>query len=97
MSYPFSVYWKMRYIEIIIYFIVLTTLFTLSFFPSIYGNKAYRITLQVIMGILIGMSAKTLILSTRRMNQGYDVVVMQSNTLLWPSPNYIPSMNYNSF
>ena len=97
MSYPFSVYWKMRYIEIIIYFIVLTTLFTLSFFPSIYGNKAYRITMQVIMGILIGMSAKTFILSTRRMNQGYDVIVMQSNKLLWPSPNYIPSRNYNSF
>ncbi len=97
MSYPFSVYWKMRYIEIIIYFIVLTTLFTLSFFPSIYRNKYYRITLQVLMGIFIGMSARTFILSTRRKNQGYDVIVMQSHNMLWPSPNYIPSMNYNSF
>ena len=97
MSYPFSVYWKMRYIEIIIYFIVLTTLFTLSFFPSIYGNKAYRITLQVLMGIYVALSATTLVKSSYRMRTGYDVIVLHTNKILWPSPNYIPSRNYNSF
>ncbi len=97
MSYPFSVYWKMRYIEIIIYFIVLTTVFTLSFFPDVYIHKSYRITLQVLMGIFVGLSATTVIKSTLRMNQGYDVIVLLSNSWLWPSPNYIPSKNYNSF
>lgn len=97
MSYPFSVYWKMRYIEIIIYFIVLTTLFTLSFFPSIYRNKAYKITLQTLMAIFVTLSATTLVRSSYRMRTGYDVIVLHTHKMLWPSPNYIPSMSYNSF
>lgn len=84
MSYPFAVYWKMRYIEIIIYFIVLTTLFTLSFVPTISSHKGYKISLQVIMGIGVYMSLMTFVFATRRRYQEYPVLVMQTNGLLWP-------------
>ena len=85
MSYPFAVYWKMRYIEIIIYFIVVTTLFTLSFVPTISSHKGYKISIQVLMGIGVSMSLMTFVFATRRRYQGYPVLVMQTNSLLWPS------------
>lgn len=85
MSYPFAAYWKMRYIEVIIYFIVFTTLFTLSFIPTISSHKGYKISLQVLMGIGVYMSFMTAVFSTHRQYQGYPVVVMQTNSLLWPA------------
>ncbi|AEO98304.1 hypothetical protein EPVG_00378 [Emiliania huxleyi virus 201] len=84
MSYPFAIYWKMRYIEIIIYFIVLTTLFTLSFVPTISSHKGYKISLQVLMGIGVYMSFMTFVFATHRRYKEYPVLVMQTNGLLWP-------------
>ena len=83
MAGPYALFWKIRLIELVVYFIVLLTVFVLSFFP-LSNHKAYKISIQVVIGLTLSLSLSGLLTVAESMRNGRSGVVVVTHRLIWP-------------
>ena len=81
---PFSVYWKLRIVEILIYAIVLLIVFVISFLP-LSTSGWYKTLVQVIVGLALTFSLCALLRAAHSSQNGFEGVVLVTFPFFWPA------------